>query len=152
MKNFLKKGITVIELLVVLTVLGIIISVAIPQFSQIRENQVFKSGVADILSSIDKARGETLSSLYSSEYGVHFESNKVIIFKGKIFSATASDNETINITLPATISTITIAGGGADLYFNRLSGTPNVTGSIIISSTNFIKTITIFATGMASVN
>ena len=54
-KNFYKKGITIIELLVVLAVLGIIISVIIPQFSKVRENQMLKSAVQDTLSSLNNA-------------------------------------------------------------------------------------------------
>lgn len=152
MNNKNKKGMTSLELLVVAAVLGIILSVVIPQFSKTRELQVIKSGVQDVLSSIDKARGATLSSLNSSEYGVHLESDKVIIFKGIVFSAGAPDNETISITSPATISTITLTGGAVDVYFNRLSGAPSATGSIVVSSPNFSKTITISATGSASVN
>jgi len=56
MRNFYQKGITVVELLVVIAVLGIIFSVVLPQFSKIRENQVLKNGVEDLLSSINNAR------------------------------------------------------------------------------------------------
>lgn len=142
--------------MVVLAVLGIIISVVMPQFSKIRENQVLKSGVQDILSSIDKARSQTLASLNSSVYGVHFQADKIIIFKGADFSTrdTAKD-ETINITTPATISNIVLGAGGpvsGNVYFNRLSGSPSINGTVIISTTNYSKTITIWATGVASVD
>ncbi len=150
-----KQGITIIELLVVLAVLGIIISVVIFQFSKIRENQVLKNGVADILSSINKARSQTLSSLNSSEYGVRFESDKVIIFKGKVFSDIDPANEIINITMPANITNITLGGISeisGDMYFNRLSGTPSADGSITLSTANYSKIITISATGVTSAN
>lgn len=152
MKNFFIRGITAVELLVVIAVLGIIFAVALPQFSKIRENQVLKNGVVDVLSSVDKARSQTLASLDSSQYGVHFQSDKVIIFKGTAFVEGAGSNETINIITPATISAINLVGGGDDVVFNRLNGAPSVTGSIIVSSTNFTKTITISATGVASVD
>lgn len=155
MKNFYEKGLTVIELLIIVAVLGVIILIVLPQFSKTRENQVLKSGVGDTLSSIDKARGETLSSLNSSEYGVHFQSDKVIIFKGKVFSAGAGDNETINIITPASISDVTlggVSGTSGDIYFNRLSGSPSITGTVTISTTSYSKIITISATGVASVN
>ncbi|OGI67884.1 hypothetical protein A3A05_01695 [Candidatus Nomurabacteria bacterium RIFCSPLOWO2_01_FULL_41_12] len=152
MKNFYEKGITVIELLVLVAAIGLIVLIVLPQFSKLKENQVLKSAVADTLSSINKARGKTLSSFNSSEYGVHFQSDKVIIFTGKVFSAVAGDNETIDLTLPATISAITLTGGAADIYFNRLSGAPSVTGTITISTTSYSKIITISATGVASVN
>ena len=154
MENFYKQGITVIELLIVLAVLSIIFSIALPQFAKIKENQVLKNGVQDVISSINKARGQTLASLNSSVYGVHFQSDKVIIFKGTIFIADTVGNETISLTLPAIISTITLPGGATDFYFNRLSGTPSFIGSgtIVISTTNFNKTITISGTGGVSSN
>ena len=155
-KNFYKKGITIIELLVVLAVLGVMVLIVLPQFSKMRENQVLKSGVQDVLSSINKARSQTLASLNSSEYGVHVEADKIIIFKGIDFSTrdTAKD-EIINIITPATISNVELGDGSpisGNMYFNRLFGKPSTTGTITISTTNYSKMITISATGTASVD
>lgn len=155
MINFYKKGITTFELLIVFAILGVILAITIPQFSKIRELQVVKSAVQEVLSSVDRARSDSLSSLDSSEYGVHLESDKIIIFKGIVFSEGAADNEIISITSPATISNVTLGGVSAssgDFYFNRLSGSPSATGTITISSPNYSKIITILATGVASVN
>jgi len=155
MTNFYKKGITFIELLIVIAVIGILIAITLPQFSKIRENQVLKSGVQDVLSSIDKARSQTLSSLNSSKYGIHFESSNVIIFKGDTFNPSATDNETINIITPANISNVTlnlISDTSGEMYFNRLSGSPSKTGTITVSTTSYSKIITISATGVASVD
>ncbi len=155
MKDFYKKGLTVIELLVVLVVLGVIFSIVIPQFSRMRENQVLKSGVQDILSSLNKARSQTLASLNSLNYGVHFEPNKIIIFTGTGFSPSASDNEIIDIITPARISNVTlnlVSDISGEMFFSRLSGSPSKTGTIIISTTNYSKIITIWATGVVSVD
>jgi len=142
-------------MIVVVAVIAIIVSIVLPQFSKSREMQVLKSGVQDLLSSIDKARSETLSSLNSSSYGVHFQSNKIIIFKGTVFSANDANNETINFTTPANISNVTLGGVSAssgDVYFNRLSGAPSTTGTVTLSTTSFSRIITISATGAASSN
>ena len=155
MKIFYKKGITIIELLVVLAVLGIIISVVLPQFSKIRENQVLKSGVQDILSSLNKARSQTLASLNSLNYGVHFEADKIVIFKGTGFTPDTVGDEIIDIITPANISNVTlnlVSDISGEMYFNRLSGSPSKTGTVTISTTNYSKIITISATGTASVN
>ncbi|MFA6274501.1 MAG: prepilin-type N-terminal cleavage/methylation domain-containing protein [Candidatus Paceibacterota bacterium] len=150
--NFYKKGITILEILIAIAILGIIVAIALPQFSKMRENQVLKNATSEILSSISKARSQTLSSVDSSEYGVHFQSDKVIIFKGNSFDINDEDNENIEIILPANISSINFSGGGSEIYFSRLSGIPNKTGTIIISTSNMTKTITISATGLASLN
>ena len=155
MKNFYKKGMTIIELLVVIAVLGIIFSIVLPQFSKIKENQVLKNGVEDIISSVNKARGQTLASLNSFSYGVHFEFDKVIIFKGTVFSDVDEENETINIITPASITNVTLGGASGtsgNIFFNRLSGAPSTTGTITISTTSYSKIITISATGVASVD
>jgi len=132
--------------------LGIIFLIVLPQFSKSRENQVLKNGVADILSSVNKARGNTLASLNSSEYGIHFQIDRVVIFKGTSFSSEDSNNEIINITTPANISDITLLGGVSDIYFHRLTGAPSTTGTITISTGSYSKVITILATGVVSVN
>ena len=155
MKNFYKQGITALEIIIVLAVLAVVFAIVIPQFSKIRENQVLKSTTSDILSNLNKARAQTLASVNSSSYGVHFQSDKVIIFKGTVFSDGDANNETTNIIAPATISNVTlggVSGNSGDVYFNRLSGLPNVTGTITSSTTSYSKIITISATGVASAN
>jgi len=146
-----------IELLIVFATLGIIFSIIIPQFSKMRENQTLKNGARDVLSSLDKARSQTLASLNSSEYGAYFQADKIIIFKGTDFSDSDANNETINIITPASISNVTInsvSGVSGNIYFNRLSGAPSNTGinTITVSTASYSKIITISATGVASVD
>ncbi|MFA6257078.1 MAG: prepilin-type N-terminal cleavage/methylation domain-containing protein [Candidatus Paceibacterota bacterium] len=151
--NFHTRGLTIVEILVVLAVLGIILAVITPPFSKSREKQLVNTAVGDTLSSLSKARAETLASKDSSSYGVHFESGAVIIFKGTSYSAGAGDNEEISILAPANISNVTLggtSGGSGDLYFKRISGEPNKAGTVTISSPEFSKIITITATGSAS--
>jgi len=152
MKNFYIKGITVVEIVVVLAIIILLVAIVLPQFSKTRENQVLKNAVADIMSALNKASSQTLSSVNSSEYGVHFQSDKVIIFTGTSFSEGVGDNEMINIIAPATISDISLTGGAYDIYFNRLSGTPSKIGTVTITSGSSSSVITIGATGIVSVN
>jgi Tfp pilus assembly protein FimT len=155
MLNFNKKGISVVEILIVVAVLGVILSVVIPQFSRSRENQVLKNAVTEILSDLDKAKAQTLASIDSSSYGVRFESDKVIIFKGTAFLVDDASNEITEIVSPASISNVTLggmSGNSGELYFNRLSGMPSKNGTITISSPSFSKIITISAMGTASTN
>ncbi len=155
MRNFYQKGISLVEILMVIAGIIILILIVSPSFSSIRDSQLLKGAVGDILSSLDKSRAQTLSSLNFSEYGVHFQADKIIIFKGKVFSAGAIDNESINIISPATISNVTlggVSGSTGDLYFNRLSGSPSVSGTITVTLSSVSKIITISATGFASIN
>ena len=151
MLNF-KKGVTVLEVLVVLAILGILLVIILPSFKTMRDNQILKSAASDIFSALDRARSETLSSVNSSEYGVHFQSDKIVVFQGKVYSSSDPDNENIPIYSPATVSAINLTGGAVDLYFNRLSGAPDKTGTVTVSVSALSKVITISATGTASMN
>ncbi len=95
---------------------------------------------------------KALSSVSSSEYGVHFESGKIVIFKGTAYSSSDSNNEDVPVSSGASISSINLTGGAVDLYFDRLSGAPNKTGNITISISSISKIITISATGAAGMN
>ena len=87
MQKFFQKGITVIEMLIVVSVIGILVLITLPRFSKIKENQVLKNTLGDVTSVLHRAQTQSLASVDSSEYGVRFQSDQVIIFKGKIFSA-----------------------------------------------------------------
>lgn len=150
-----KRGITVVEILIIISVLVILTVVALPQFYKMRENQVFKNTIADVTSTLHSAQYQSLASKESSEYGVYFQSDKIILFKGNVFVLGSVDNRTINIVSPANISNVTLAGVSAntgELYFKRLLGVPSKTGTITISTNSLSKIITISGTGAISVN
>lgn len=165
MKNFYKKacpqyskpssrrrGISMLEVLIILVILGIILAIVLPQFSQMKKDQLLKNVGEDIITTLNKAHSATLASLDSSEYGVHFESDKFTLFKGTIFSVDGASNEVTNINISVTISNISLTGGASDIYFNRLSGMPSASGTVTISNGTLSKIITISATGIASIN
>lgn len=142
-----------IELLFVFAIIAIIVAVISPQFSRLRENQVLQNTLGDIISAMNKAQSKTLSSVNSLSYGVHFQSDKVIIFEGIVFTPGEPANEEINILTPASISDVTlggVSGPDGDIFFNRLSGSPNQTGTITVSTPSASKVISISAAGTAS--
>jgi Tfp pilus assembly protein FimT len=155
MSTFYKKGITALELLLSIAILVILILVALPQFSRLKEVQLLHAATSDVLSALARARSETLASLNSSEYGVHFQSDQVIIFKGTVYSSGASTNEAVGLSAPVSISNVTlggVSGSSGNIYFSRIYGVPSATGSVTISSPSLSKVITISATGGASSN
>lgn len=155
MKGFYQKGITALEILMVIAIISLLFLIALPQFSKIKENQVLKNTVEEAVSALRTAQSQSLASIDSSTYGVHFDQNRIIIFKGGIFSEGAPDNKIIDISSPARISNVAFGGvssSSGDLYFTRLSGVPSKTGTINVSTSSALKIITISSTGAVSIN
>lgn len=156
MKNKKNTGVTFIEILIVVAIIGVISSIVFINLSQFRNEQVLKNTAVDIVSLLNKARSNTLSSLNSTNYSVHFEQGQVVLFVGPIYSASNVTNEpmvfstAVMIVIPSGIN----LGGGADVTYKRLTG-DTIGGTItiqLVSDAVKQKTITISPTGVASVN
>jgi type II secretory pathway pseudopilin PulG len=153
MKNFQQKGTTLGEILLAIAIVGIITTLVSPGFAKIKKIQVLKSMAEEIVSAVEEARSLTLSSVNSSSYGVHFETNKVIIFTGTSFSSGAPGNKILDLISPVSISNINLSNSDSDMYFYRLSGLPNATGTVTLSVSGLSpKTITISTSGSVSSN
>ena len=151
-KRYFQRGITIQEILLVVAIFIVILSMALPAFRDSRDRQLLKSVTLEVYSVVTEARSQSLASLDSSEYGVHFESDKVVIFKGQSYSSSNLDNEDTEIPSSASISVIDLTGGATDVYFDRLSGAPSVIGTVTIAVATFTRTLTISATGIVSVD
>jgi prepilin-type N-terminal cleavage/methylation domain-containing protein len=152
MKYLYNRGFTLIEILLVIAILVILVSVTLPKFAEMRAHQVLRAAVEDITSVLNKARSQTLASLESSEYGVHFEADSVTIFKGDTYSVSDPDNQVIDIVSPASISSISLTGGTSNIYFARLTGAPSATGSVTVENGITTKTISVSAAGAVGSN
>jgi prepilin-type N-terminal cleavage/methylation domain-containing protein len=148
MKNIFQKGITVVEILIVIAILGIIAVVVLPQFSKMRDGQVFNNSINTIVESLTKAKSETLASVDGYNYGVQFENNRVIIFRGDTFNSQDANNRIYSLTSPASITNISLSGGGSNLYFNKFSGLPSRSGSITLTLGSMVKVININSLGI----
>ena len=148
MKNIFQKGITVLELLIVIAILGILAVVILPQFSKMRDRQVFNNSINTVVDTLAKAKSETLASLDGYNYGVQFENNRVIIFRGNTFNSQDANNRIYSLNNPASITNISLSGGGSNLYFNKFSGLPNKSGSVSVTSGSMVKVISINSLGV----
>lgn len=147
----MKKGFTIIEILIVIVVLTIIATIVASAFSRFNNNQSLQSATAQIVSVLDEARSKTLASYDNSVYGVHLQSDKTVLFKGEVFSPSSSDNKDFIFSSKISISDISLSGGESEIIFKRLMGKTDHSGTItlsLISDSSKFKTITIQPSGI----
>ena len=154
MKNLYNRGISVIEILIVIAVIGILVAIVVPNLTRFRNEQSLKNISADIVSLLNEARNNTISSVNSSQYGVYFESGRAVLFVGSTFTEPNSTNKELSFSSAVTIQSsggISLNGGGSTVVFSRISGDTSNYGTItiqLVSDSSRQKIITIGKTGL----
>jgi len=146
------------ELLMVIAIIVIISLISVPKLSDFKNEQTLKNTVEDVMALLHKAKSDSLSSLNSNNYSVHFENNHMVYFVGDTFSEGNSGNQVVNFESEVNIPTtggINLNNGGSNVIFSKLAGNVIGYGTIIIQLTSDStrqKTITIEKTGAISSN
>ena len=149
-----KLGFSLIEIIVVIAIGAVLVAAITVSFSSFRNSKTVDISADQILSVINEARVKTVSSEDYSRFGVRFEANRIIFFKGDIFTEPNSSNIETPISPLVEISDISLNGGGADMVFQKLTGKTGNNGSLRVrlkSDNDKYKTISVKSTGIANI-
>ena len=152
--NYLQKGYTLVEILVVISILTVIFAVSFIGYNSFRKETQLDIKVDEINSTLKTAQAQTLSSLQADNYGVHFETDRFIFFKGSAYDSMSSDNIVNELPNDLEIYDIILNSGGSNVVFERLTGGTENYGSIKIriKNTSQYRTISIESSGVINVN
>ena len=151
----MNKGFTLIEILIAVGIMALLFGLSAQPLLTFYRNIRFQGAVENVLTMLDEARKSTLSSYNSSQYGVHFETNRVVLFRGATFTEPNPENEEYNFSDIIEISTISLAGGVDDVIFERISGETSATGTIevsLLAGSTTSKLITVHGSGLVEVD
>lgn len=151
------KGMNILELIVVISIIVLITTITIPNLSSFKKHQALKNTTADIISLINEARNSTISSKNSTTYGVHFTEDSAILFPGASFTDNPENKQIDfdNTVMISEDSGINLHGGGDDLVFERITGNTTNYGTIVVqlvSDGSKVRTISVSSIGIVSVN
>lgn len=151
------KGVSLMEMLIVISLIGLISAIVVPSFSDFRKNQVLRNTTEDIVSLLNEARSSTLASKNFNTYGVHFDTDRAVLFTGASFTDQSSNkqidfDQSVNIPVDGGIN---LEGGGNNVIFKRMTGETSEYGTITIQQINnpsHQKIISISLIGVVTVN
>ncbi|MBI2097182.1 MAG: type II secretion system protein [Candidatus Sungbacteria bacterium] len=126
-------GFTLVEVLVTLAALAILGTIVLGAFSRFRTSAQLDGAVRQILSTLRLAQSKTLASETSYQYGVRIETDHIILFRGAVYTA-SSTNETTDFPSGVVASNVSLAGGGIDVIFDRLTGNTSESGSVTLTA------------------
>lgn len=149
----MRSGFTLVEMLVVLVLLAIVFQISITSFFSITKQQNLDKDVETAYSYLLRARNQTINGEGNSVYGVHFASSSVSLFKGSTYSV-ASTTASFSFANKSYLSSINLTGGTYDVYFQKITGQPSATGTLIYkigSISTAQKTLNVHASGLVEV-
>jgi prepilin-type N-terminal cleavage/methylation domain-containing protein len=146
----MKKGFSLIEIIIVIAILGIVSTIIVSSFAAINRTQGLEKDTELVVEQLRQARSQTLSSQNATTYGVHFASTTVTVFAGSSYNPSDPTNEEFVLKNTSLVLNVSLTGGGTDIIFKRLTGETASNGTIVVSSTvaSRSKTITVYKTGL----
>lgn len=150
----LQKAFTLAEILVVMSILGVIFTVSFIGYNSFRKGTQLDISADEISSTLKTAQSQTLSSLDADNYGVHFDSDKFVLFKGLTYDSMDPNNKINELSDDLEIYDIILNGGGSNIVFERLTGKTDNFGSlkVRIKNTSQFRTVTVESSGIINVD
>ena len=126
-----ERGMTLIEILLVLAILGILALVAVVNFAGKREQVTLRTGTEAVYFALEQAKADALAGKGGEPQGVKFNSDSFVRFSGASYSGGASENLTTKINDILTISTT--LSGDETIIFSRLTGSTGGTATVTVA-------------------
>lgn len=150
-----RKGFSLIELLAVIAIVAILAVLSYTTFFDTNKSQALEKDRDLVVATLERARALTLASSGGRQFGVRIESDKVVLFPGNVYNSGNAENKVEPLNRFVTIASTSIAGGGSEIIFERLTGKTSKSGTIEVSllsdpAKSYI--ITIFGTGVIETN
>ena len=143
-------GFGLLETIITLAIITLAAAILMSAFGSFRAASDLTETHSNIIGIIKDARARTLASNSNSNYGVHFATDRSVLFKGNSYSSSDPNNDVYLLPASTEISAINLTGGAVDTVFTRLNGTTTTSGTISIRSKRNSSTriITLEPTGV----
>ncbi len=141
------------ELLVVISLLGIVFGLVFWGFHGFLGASALDRASQEAISLVREARERTLARQADVAWGAHLEATQIVLFAGDAYVQGAVGNKAYVLPQGISIPTITLAGGGTDIRFAKITGESATTGFFELEQQGSpnIKTISINETGNVEV-
>ncbi|GMU73860.1 MAG: hypothetical protein AMXMBFR44_0590 [Candidatus Campbellbacteria bacterium] len=150
----MRKGFTLAEIVIAIAILVVVGTVMLASIREYTKEQALSGAVSSVAAVLSDARLRTLSGNAGVQYGVHLQSDAVVLFSGATYTESDPNNEVIELDTRVMIADISLSGGGEDIVFEKLSGDTDNFGTVTLalsSDASRQRTITVQGTGLVSI-
>lgn len=144
-KTGFSKGVSIIEILVVISIIGILSGITVAGFFYYKKGNSFELSAKQVANLVRRAQAKSVAVNGDSVWGVHVTSQQAIVFKGADFT-----NRDRSFDENVFLDGITSVSGSSQFVFQKFSGIPQTPGNLTVSNGSESKTINVNEKGIVS--
>lgn len=148
----MRRGFTLVELLLALSILGVIAVITLTAFQGVLTSQALTRGVHDVASIIEDARKRTMAGENDIAYGVVIATTTVTLVRAPEYDVSSSTSVVFN--LPSAIELQSAILSTTTITFDPLTGDASEVVELMYAhkrSTTTTRGVTIESSGLVSV-
>ncbi len=143
------KGISLVEVLVVLGIITTIIAVGAPFYTSYHYRHLLAETTQEIVESIRVAQARAMAGYNGENHGIHFDSNRYVLFSGSSYNPADPNNLTYPISSKLSISNVSF-NGNTELIFERFTGNATPGTLYVMASPDDIFVISVSEIGVVN--
>ncbi|MEI7480069.1 MAG: type II secretion system protein [bacterium] len=132
-----KNGFTLIEIMIVIAIGVILATIVTFSFFAMKERGNINKNISQAKVLLEQAKVQSVSGLNDTNYGVHVQFDKLVLFSGSTYFASSTDNVPLIFENNLFFATSSFAGGdGSNVVFKKITGATDNYGSLTIKTSN----------------
>ena len=147
------RAFTLLETLMAVGIILMIGALTLASLNSFRAQKTMDAAVEELLAAFSQAHFDTISSKNDLQYGVHLDANQAVYYIGPSYLSGSTTNIIYPIPTVIEIANISLAGGGNNVLFQRLSGGTDQYGTFDVrvrGNPSLMTRVTINGTGAIS--
>lgn len=147
-------GFTLIEVVIAIGILLLLSGIVLFAFGSMRGNYVLEGELQRVTSILKDARSRTISGKDDIQYGVHFASTSVTLFRGTVYNPNDLTNEVYVLDSRVSFGLVNLNGGILNTVFTKIKGTTDGYGTTtlnLVGNPSNYKTINIKPSGLVEI-
>jgi len=126
------RAFSTIELLVVVAIILFLAATGVISYLSFKSQTELSVWANNIVESVALAKNKTLQAEYGEQHGVHFETDRFVLFRGSAYNVASASNIIYILPDSLEIATISLNMATADVVFKKIIGQTDNYGSIVL--------------------
>lgn len=143
-----QRGVTFLELIIIMGVFSVLVGIGIPSYQGMRRNITLKNAALELVDTLRTAQHRAVTSQDGTKHGVYVQDTEAILFGGDTYMTRTYE---VHNPFPSGIQLDPVGSPPIEVNFDHLTGATSAT-TITIGVAGTLKVITITASGSVSVS